>query len=453
MSANLSKSPQNIFTPPTRRDAYSHLYSLGAHFVLWLCDNPQVRTSVKEGKPDRDKYQRPENRPSLVEVLAHARRGGIVGLIPQSVGLTGLDIDNGNPAELLDAFPPLVAVPSGGLVRWHFYYHADFPVRDVNWQYLGCSGEIRSSGLMFLWHDAAIALSNALRQEDERRPFPDQALGPHSFDREGKVDSRNIKELRAEAVKAAREARAPSRERKGNRNETMFRYSRLYAYRLVKRETWRDLFEDVAGYAFGMNKLFSQPLRARHVLSTARSITNYCWDNADSITLSSVDPRLQAARGMLSGIKRRMNQIERNRKIWELRDAGVSTLHIQIKTGKISRRQIQRICAREYRDTLTHLSLDYEYILSLMHKAYLEGMDILNRLVDIRPWESQPTAEALPPSFNPVQQSTIDKRNPPTQPFPPHYRRRDWLMAHPENGKEGRAEWLPDARFRPKEGV
>lgn len=112
--------------------ALSKIYRSGGHITLCTPDkNPRGAGNVAKG------WHLPENRPRLDEVLSHAATGGLIGIIPASVGLIGIDIDRDvgdSLAAIEGEFGPPVAMqrtPSGGAHM--FYPKADCHVGSSQW--------------------------------------------------------------------------------------------------------------------------------------------------------------------------------------------------------------------------------------------------------------------------------------------------------------------------------
>ena len=91
---SLVTAPESPHSDSARR-ALAYLHDRGAHFVLLNDKRPLWRGYMTR-------------RPALEAVLHH----GEVGLIPWSLQTTALDVDDGEPAQLLLFHPPLVVLPS-----------------------------------------------------------------------------------------------------------------------------------------------------------------------------------------------------------------------------------------------------------------------------------------------------------------------------------------------------
>ena len=93
-----------------------------------------------------------ENRPGRDEAMQHLKSGGNVGIVPGSVGMAVLDLDSGDPDELLKQHPPAFhyKTPSGGMHLW--YVHPGGKIGNGKWELCGCSGEVRADrGYVVLW--------------------------------------------------------------------------------------------------------------------------------------------------------------------------------------------------------------------------------------------------------------------------------------------------------------
>ena len=98
--------------------AVTYLYEQGAHLLL-VHNSPD---------PDRHKrplwrgWQLPELRPTLQQCLEHLAHGGLLGLLPASIGLLVVDIDEAAKdglANWIDRYPPLGDIPSQKPGRTH----------------------------------------------------------------------------------------------------------------------------------------------------------------------------------------------------------------------------------------------------------------------------------------------------------------------------------------------
>lgn len=120
------------------------LHEMGAHFVLCAHD----KRAVKKGWN--------KHRPSVKDCLRHR---GMLGIIPASLGLFVIDVDEGNPAHIEVLFDEAevpyrkVKTPNG----WHIYCYApegqDWK-GNAKWDFAGCKGDIRyDAGYVCVYDD------------------------------------------------------------------------------------------------------------------------------------------------------------------------------------------------------------------------------------------------------------------------------------------------------------
>ena len=108
-------------------NALGALHRRGAHFVLCRCR--QVPCS-------RRKWQK--KRPGFEAVKRHAAAGGLVGLVPASLGCVVVDVDEGGAAgvEALRGVlgEPIVAIRDTERTAYHVWYRAESgEVRNRKW--------------------------------------------------------------------------------------------------------------------------------------------------------------------------------------------------------------------------------------------------------------------------------------------------------------------------------
>ena len=93
--------------PTNNPQALQTIYHSGGHFVLCLEDKRPVWRSWQK------------LRPGLDVVLAHE---GPLGLKPWSISTSALDVDAGDPGELMQAWPPMAVLNSRRADGKHLYY-------------------------------------------------------------------------------------------------------------------------------------------------------------------------------------------------------------------------------------------------------------------------------------------------------------------------------------------
>ena len=131
--------------------ALEALHGRGAHFVLCHGDK----------RPLSREWQK--KRPGCSEVKAHAEAGGLVGVIPASLGCVVVDVDEGGQGGV-DAVVGACGVPltvtgtrSGGHHVWYRSEGGEVGNRKWVLDAPSCGGDIRgSNGFVVLWDPAAV---------------------------------------------------------------------------------------------------------------------------------------------------------------------------------------------------------------------------------------------------------------------------------------------------------
>ena len=135
---------------PPDADAYRAIHAAGGHFLL-AGDNKVPFNKAWQTTPA-----------DLPAVLAHAGRGGLIGVVPGSLGAVVVDLD---PEGAADTTPPLGAPVLQHATRrkgTHFWYRApDGEVRNRKWARTAGGqhvGDVRGSrGFVILWDAGAVA--------------------------------------------------------------------------------------------------------------------------------------------------------------------------------------------------------------------------------------------------------------------------------------------------------
>ena len=174
----------------------------GAHFVL--C-NPK-KIAMEKGWN--------ENSPNLAAVIAHARGGGLVGVIPWSLGCVVIDVDDGaeNAVEAIKNLlgAPLSWTKSQSEGGYHLWYRSDAGTGNSKWKCDAGGGDVRGGkGYAIIWDATKVAAGLEA-----------------SFDGASPVDLRKLpKPKRGGATGAKAIAEAPP----GDRNNTLYREARKAA--------------------------------------------------------------------------------------------------------------------------------------------------------------------------------------------------------------------------------
>ena len=243
------------------------LLEYGAQFVL--CDHWGNRKAdgSQSKKPVHRNWR--QQRPGFVAVKDHITSGGLLGIVPSSLNCAVLDVDHGNPTELIATHLPWFLSPTQRPHRLHLWYQDDRHElaeerRGGHWRHeSGCSGELlASTGYVVLWGNALQELADTLQdtvfgrgdQADFNTVATDAGMtwagpGQNLTRREVEVKAEDLPEL-AEVLP-------------GNRNIALFHHARHYAYRQAAHHdefltfadtvadfaaTCRDQLPDVEGF-------------------------------------------------------------------------------------------------------------------------------------------------------------------------------------------------------------
>ena len=141
---------------PTRSQA-GDLYGLGAHFSI--CGGPS-----QENRKACRRLRWKAHRPPLDEVLQAIAEERWLGVVPASLGLAVVDIDEGDPEVVIaELGAPLATVRTGG-GGTHLFYRA--PAGEVGnrmWALEGAGGDVRGTeGYVLIW-DGAKTLASATK--------------------------------------------------------------------------------------------------------------------------------------------------------------------------------------------------------------------------------------------------------------------------------------------------
>ena len=352
--------------------AVTYLYEQGAHLLL-VHNSPD---------PDRHKrplwrgWQLPELRPTLQQILEHLASGGLLGLLPASIGLLVVDIDEAAKdglANWIDRYPPLGDVPSQKPGRTHLYYSSGIPYHNRNKLHLlryGISLEIRSRhGFVILWDPEAVAeivAERSMASSTRGMPrLPRTVLGlkvsRHPWEPVAAIQGHH--ELPPRRTPARRRPRnsgsfeetlpaAPAswtmpdppehllQVQDGNRNNQIFDAVRRPVYQLPRgqggeamRIRWYALVEE---YTEWCNRLLPAPMRPARVQSTARSIARFTWSNPSfgrGDVMGWKDPARQREKAQISARVRQEQRRPRNCRIVELHGSGWTIARIARQEG------------------------------------------------------------------------------------------------------------------------
>ena len=232
------------------------LLEYGAQFVL--CDQWGHRKAdgSQSKKPVHRNWR--QQRPGFVAVKDHITSGGLLGIVPASLGCAVLDVDHGNPTELIATHLPWFLSPTQRPHRLHLWYQDNRHElaeerRGGHWRHTsGCSGELlASTGYVVLWGNALEGLAEVLQDKvfgkGDQADFDTVATtnavtwagpGEHLTRREVQVKAEDLPEL-ADVLP-------------GGRNTALFDHVRYYAYPQVQHHNdLLDFADTVTDFATG----------------------------------------------------------------------------------------------------------------------------------------------------------------------------------------------------------
>ena len=119
--------------------------------------------------------------PTGTEMAMHLERGGLIGVVPATLGYTVLDVDAGQPMALALMYPPARVFPTRRHLGAHLWYRDTESRNNSKWAWEGTygdvvhklSGEVRSGrGYVILWDNAAADLLD-LPDDPDGVPYDD----------------------------------------------------------------------------------------------------------------------------------------------------------------------------------------------------------------------------------------------------------------------------------------
>ena len=284
---------------------------IGGHLIL-------VKRGLKE--PVWSKWEK--RKPSLDVVLAH---DGRIGLIPNSIGATALDVDHGDPSELPTPWTSYRTQRRGGA---HLYYGDDEARGNQDWQAAGCSGQVRSAkGYLILHNGGADHIARAIKSRCQMSlfPFPAELIELHEAElilpdpvKLHAVEPHGKASTRLEGVYP------------GARNESLFLVVRLWAYKQRRGSDLGAWCRRVLDFTLECNNRLPMPLGEREVSSTAYSVSTWVWSAMNEVIPAKGNGPLdhtsiaQSWRGTWSGESRRRKTHERDRAIMQAIESGRS---------------------------------------------------------------------------------------------------------------------------------
>ena len=285
--------------PTNNPQALQTIYHAGGHFVLCLEDKRPVWRSWQK------------LRPGLDVVLAHE---GPLGLKPWSISTSALDVDTGDPDELMQAWPPMAVLNSRRSAGKHLYYSDTEGRGNGHFEVYGCAGEIRSAkGYLILWHDGAGCLADALHDPIARsKRWPRdlfELAGLPAVTLPGAVKTPVYSYQPSDQSRQTWAAAATALEletiKRGLRNVKLFDAIRFWAYSIPRGQDLDAWTRRVRVHALEQNRRFPEPLDESEVKQTAYSISTWCWSGGGARWHFDHSSAAQRRRGVKSGKVRR----------------------------------------------------------------------------------------------------------------------------------------------------
>ena len=265
----------------------------GAHLVLVARWGETKRDGTQNKRPLWRKYLR---RPaSLMQVKDHITNGGLLGIVPASLGRAVLDVDQGDPTPLICHFLPWFAARSQQAGRMHLWYLDDARNRrggvwrDEN----GCGGELlASTGYVVLWGNALQDLAETLDYGDRPGQAPFAAVAsaltwrdmspPEPADTKAPAPTPTSKPGPGPAAQRRSVAAAPdlSETWPGLRNISLFDEVRLWAYSAYRNFSQYEEFAEAARLrALDGRDLMPvlDDFEADEAATVARSVSVWTW--------------------------------------------------------------------------------------------------------------------------------------------------------------------------------
>ncbi|MYK02922.1 MAG: helix-turn-helix domain-containing protein [Gemmatimonadales bacterium] len=297
------------------QESRAELHASGCHFVL--C-NP-------DKSPCWARWQKAQ--PQWWEIEAHLADGGLLALIPYSLGFTGLDIDSGNPARFIAEQEPAAVLESRREGGRHLYFHDLVARRNAKFELAdyGISGDVRgASGYLVVWDGQGWAKLASAYLLERRHQFPGSLFEAADVPAPAAVVNvpRPLAATRA-GLQALEGVSA------GGRNDALFDHVRMWAYgqpRGESRDAWAVHVRNFAGL---QNLRFDEPLPGYEVAATARSIATWCWDRPNW-----ADPQAQRRRQGLQVKARRQSTRPSRLQAHQLRAEGRTVRDIAAELGR-----------------------------------------------------------------------------------------------------------------------
>ena len=322
-------------------EAITYLYrEQGAHFVM-------CRLKWDESKQGYNKkpIHKWKERPALKKVITHVNSADhhVIGIKPWSLGMTALDVDNGDPSLILRRHPAVLNVASSLPARRHIWYWDSIGRRNSNWNYESCSGEIRSeAGFLILWHDAAIHLAEALASPSRADGclFPAYILLDQQIQAANPADMPDISDTPQQAP--VLEDIYPK-----ERNIALFDTVRLWAYEQDVEDDFEVWVSRCKSESAMLNNRFPKPLPKDEAAHIGDNVAKGVWRVAHPKSHKSTYSAEQRKHGGLKrGRQQQIDALSRWVEVFHDVVSGMSKTDVARKHG-LSRMQVYRIIKRQ----------------------------------------------------------------------------------------------------------
>ena len=248
------------------------------------------------------------------EAERHRLCGGLLGVIPSSIRATALDLDFGDPQQLLIIWPSWAQIPSRRADGLHIYFDDLANRTNAKWAAYECSGDLRGASGYLVMHEPRgpeLLLEALERRVEGANPFPVELL-EHELGRSarGKAGANQDRSLELPLEHVFEPGRA----------DALFSVLSRWAYaHRQQNKVGADWPARVLTEALDQNARFPDPLPPAEVASTARSVASF-----RGVGMFDHSPKTQARRGVASAKVRRFLVYERDLEMAALVGAGHS---------------------------------------------------------------------------------------------------------------------------------
>ena len=289
--------------PDESVDAIYELAGRGGRFVL-------TRLHRGESRPRPCWQDWTDAQPRAERVVQHLRDGGLIGIVPASLSASALDVDQGDPAALVQEYPPLALLPA---TRGSHAYYVDAqagdrrsgPFRSVRF---GVAGDVIAGPRSFLRldHDEhnVVELAERIVFGPDRWFFPDNRLPTFAEVEQGILfhplhplhprysPAPSTRTPGTPPVAAPSVAQATI----GTRNNALFLALHQWALPRETGHSRADWERAVVEQARALNATMRDPLADYEVAATGRSVAGWRWGLPASAHAAAFRA-LQAERG------------------------------------------------------------------------------------------------------------------------------------------------------------